>query len=183
MRAIELWNRLGRWVNAGTKGIALVDDRGERLRLRHVFDISDTNSRSNRAVFLWAMRDGYEQAVIETLENTFGELSDKSSLPYALLCAAENAVDDNFPDYLSDLQSNLDDTVIGDAEAETVFKDALKSSVAYMALTRCGLNADEYLTGEDFQSIVHFNTLDTVSHLGAAAAIYPKCSCGRLKRR
>ncbi|MHB1314584.1 MAG: DEAD/DEAH box helicase family protein [Christensenellales bacterium] len=170
---IELWNRLGRWVNAGTKGIALVDDRGEHLRLRHVFDISDTNSRSNRAVFLWAMRDGHGQAVIETLENTFGELDEKNTLPDALMCAAANAVDDNFPDYLSDPLSNSSGSFmeeLNDAEIEAIFKSVLKSSVAYMALIRCGLNADEYLSDEDFQSIIHFNTLDSVSHLGAAAS-------------
>ena len=43
---IEVWNgKLGRWVNKGAKGIALIDDSGSRLRLRHVFDVSDTNSR------------------------------------------------------------------------------------------------------------------------------------------
>ena len=170
---IELWNKLGRWVNRGAKGIALMDDRGSRLALRHVFDISDTNSRQNRPVYLWAMQGRYAEAVTETLENTFGDLDDKADLPAALISAAKNAVDDNFPDYLSDLMDCRENSFLeelDDFNVEVIFKNVLKASVAYMALTRCGYPADEYLTFEDFQDIVSFSTLDTVSHLGAAAS-------------
>ena len=38
----DLWNeKMGRYVRRGSKGIALVDDSGDRPRLRYVFDISD----------------------------------------------------------------------------------------------------------------------------------------------
>jgi hypothetical protein len=170
---IELWNKLGRWVNRGAKGIALLDDRGSRLALRHVFDLSDTNSRQNRTITLWAMQDSYAGAVTETLENTFGELDTKGDLPAALISTAHNAVDDNLPDYLSELMDCRESSFLeelDDLNVEVIFKDALKSSVAYMALVRCGYPADEYLTFEDFQGIVNFNTLDTVSHLGAATS-------------
>lgn len=171
---IEVWNgKLGRWVNKGAKGIALIDDSGSRLKLRHVFDVSDTNSRYNRPVVLWEMRDGYAETVTESLENTFGELDEKSSLTYALLSAAANAVDDNFTDYLPDLLSFREGSFLeelNELNAEVFFKDALKSSVAYMLLTRCGYDADKYLRIEDFQSILNFNTLDTVSRMGAATS-------------
>ncbi len=170
---IELWNKLGRWVNRGAKGIALIDDRGSHLALRHVFDLSDTNSRQNRPVYLWAMQGRYAEAVTETLENTFGDLDDKADLPAALISAAKNAVEDNFPDYLSDLMDCRENSFLeelDDFNVEVIFKNVLKASVAYMALTRCGYPADEYLTFEDFQDIVSFNTLDTISHLGAAAS-------------
>ena len=171
---IEVWNgKLGRWVNKGAKGIALIDDSGSRLRLRHVFDVSDTNSRYNRPVPLWEMRDNYAEAVTESLENTFGELDEKSSLPHALLSAAANAVEDNCTDYLSELLPFREASLLeelDDLNVEVFFKDALKSSVACMLLTRCGYNADEYLTFEGFQSVLNFNTLDTVSRLGAATS-------------
>jgi len=171
---IEVWNgKLGRWVNKGAKGIALIDDSGSRLKLRHVFDVSDTNSRYNRPVPLWEMRAGYAEAVTESLENAFGELDEKSSLPYALLSAAINAVDDNFTDYLPGLLSFREGSFLeelDDLNAEVFFKEALKSSVACMLLTRCGYNADKYLRFEAFQSVHNFNTLDTVSRLGAATS-------------
>lgn len=171
---IELWNeRFGRWVNRGAKGIALIDDSGSRLSLRHVFDVSDTNSRQTRPINLWTMRDRYTEAVTETLENTFGELADKSHMPAALISAAYNAVDDNFPDYLSDLMYFRENSFLeelDDLNVEVIFKEILKSSVAYMALIRCGYPADKYLSLEDFQGIVNFNTMDTISRLGAATS-------------
>jgi N12 class adenine-specific DNA methylase len=171
---IEIWNRkLGRWVNRGAKGIALIDDSGGRLSLRHVFGVSDTNSRYNRPAVLWAMQEGYAEAVTETLENSFGDLKDKSDIPAALVSAAFNAVEDNYADYLSDLMYCRENSFLEELDGlnvEVIFKDALRSSVAYMLLVRCGCSADKFFTSEDFQGVVNFNTLDTVSGLGAAAS-------------
>lgn len=101
---IDIWNtKLGRWVNRGAKGIALIDDSGSRLSLRHVFDVSDTNSKYDRPISIWAMKEEYEDNVTETLENAFGELKEKDNLPAALVSCVFNAVEDNCTDYLSDL--------------------------------------------------------------------------------
>ena len=94
------WNkRFGRWVNRGATGIAVFDgDAVGRSRLKYYFDISDTHeSRFARPVPIWTMRPEYESAVIEALENSFGELGDKTDLAAALLSAAKNAVEDNSP--------------------------------------------------------------------------------------
>ena len=170
---IELWNKLGRWVNRGAKGIAIFDDSESRMRLRHVFDASDTNSRQNRTITLWSMKDSYTGAVTETLENTFGDLEDKAELPAALISAAKNAVEDNFTDYLSELMDYRQDSFLEELDGfnvEVIFENVLKASIAYMALTRCGYPAEEYLDFEDFQDIVNFNTMDTVSRMGAATS-------------
>ncbi|MBA1335616.1 MAG: Superfamily II DNA and RNA helicase [Firmicutes bacterium] len=171
---IEIWNRkFGRWVNRGAKGIALINDSGNRLSLRHVFDISDTNSRYNRPPVLWSMQDRYMDAVTETLENSFGDLKDKSDIISALVSVAFNAVEDNYADYLSDLMYCRENSFLEELDGlnvEVIFKAALRSSVAYMLLVRCGCPADKLFTSEDFQGVVNFNTLDTVSRLGAAAS-------------
>lgn len=171
---IELWNeKFGRWVNRGAKGIALIDDSGSRLSLRHVFDVSDTNSRHNRPVVLWALGDGYVEDVTETLENSFGDLKDKSSMPSVLISTTFNAVEDNYSDYLSDLIYSRENSFLeelDDLNVEVIFKDILRNSVAYMLLVRCGYPADEIFNIEDFQGIVNFNTLDTLSRLGAATS-------------
>ena len=80
---IEQWNKIfGRWVNRGARGIAVfADENRSRQRLTHYFDISDTHeSRYSRTVPIWDMRQEYEADVIETLESTFGEIENKSSL-------------------------------------------------------------------------------------------------------
>ena len=96
---IETWNRLGRWVNKGTKGIALLVDRDIPYKLRHVFDISDTNSRAGRTVTLWQMRPQYEEAVSESLQDSFGEVDGVIDFPHLLIEISKNAVDDNLSDY------------------------------------------------------------------------------------
>ena len=124
-------------------------------------------------ITLWEMQDRYAEAVMETLENTFGELDNKADLPSALISAAQNAVDDNFSDYLSELMDYREDSFLEELDelnVEVIFKNILKTSVGYMALVRCGYAADEYLTFEDFQDIINFNTLDTISRLGAATS-------------
>lgn len=171
---IEVWNeKLGRWVNKGAKGIALIDDNGGRSNLRYVFDVSDTNSRYNRPIVLWKMKEQYGEAVTETLENAFGELEEKRELANALISAARNAVEDNFPDYLSELMEARENSFLEELDGqnvEVIFKDALKSSAAYMLLARCGCDAAKHFGFEDFQSVMNFNTLNTVSCLGAAAS-------------
>ena len=171
---MEEWNeKVHRWVKGGSKGIALIDDSGPRLQLRHVFDISDTDSRGSRPFVIWKMKDGYEETVTETLENAFGSLEGINDLLAALIATAGNAVDDNFSDYLSELMNCREESFLeelDDLNMEAVFKETLKSSVAFMLLARCGYNAEDYLSSEDFRNVANFNTLNTVSGLGAATS-------------
>ena len=86
---IEVWNKLGRWVNKGTKGIALPVDRDIPYKLRYVFDISNTNSRENRRVNLWQMKDQHQEAVREALANSFGEVPEELDFPRFLMQIAD----------------------------------------------------------------------------------------------
>jgi hypothetical protein len=173
---IEKWNNtFGRWVNKGAKGIAVFDDEHNgSYRLKHYFDISDTHgSRFERPVPVWDMRPEYEAEVIESLENSFGELEDKSDLAAAIFSAAQNAVEDNITDYLRDLMDARRDSFLEELDGlnvEVEYRAALENSVAYMLLTRCGFNADEYFEPEDFQGVTDFNTRNTVNALGIAAS-------------
>ena len=173
---LERWNKqFGRWVNKGATGIAVFDGEfNGKMRLKHYFDISDTHeTRHSRPVPIWNMREHYGDEVIESLENTFGELENKATLTQAIISAAHNAVEDNMPDYLTDLLYCREDSFLEELDelnVEVIYRNALQSSVAYMLLTRCGLNADEYLDREDFQGVFNFNTRDTVNALGIAAS-------------
>ena len=170
---IETWNRLGRWVNKGTRGIALLVDRDTPYKLRHVFDYSDTNSRAGRVVTLWQMRPQYEEAVKESLQDSFGEVELTADFPHFLMEIAKNAVEDNLSDYLSNLQSVKGDSFLeelDDLNLEVWLKDTLRSSVAYMALVRAGYQPNLYFTRDDFSHIYDFNTVPVISVLGAATS-------------
>lgn len=170
---IETWNRLGRWVNKGTKGIALLVDKDGPYKLRHVFDLSDTNTRVGANISLWQMQDRYEEAVTEALEDSFGEAENHGSFASILFDTAKNAVEDNFSDYLSDLltvkgASFLEE--LDDLNTEVWLKTALTNSIGFMLLTRCGIGAREFFGREDFTRVFDFSTPETAAILGGAAS-------------
>ena len=173
---IERWNTsFGRWVNKGAKGIAVFEDADRsRQRLTHYFDISDTHeSRYSRPVPLWNMRDEYAASVIETLESTFGELENKNNLSNAVMSAAQNAAEDNLPDYLNDLVYNSEDSFLEELSEDMIaslYKKVVANSVAYMMMSRLGINAEEYLETDDFRDVTNFNTQDTLNALGIATS-------------
>ena len=168
------WNqRFGRWVNRGATGIAVFDgDAVGRSRLKYYFDISDTHeSRFARPVPIWTMRPEYEPAVIEALENSFGELEDKTDLAAALLSAAKNAVEDNMPDYLTELKYYKENSFLeelDDLNIEVEYRRTLENSIGYMLLARCGIDPTAYFTDDDFRDIVDFSTPETLNALGTA---------------
>lgn len=179
---IEKWNKqFARWVNKGATGIAVFDDEHNgNYRLKHYFDIADTHeSRFSHPVSLWKMEQRYEAEVIESLENSFGELEDKSGFARALISAAKNAVDDNITDYLNGLLDYREDSFLEELDelnVEVEYRTALQNSVAYMLLTRCGIDAGVYLDFEDFRHIANFNTRNTVNAIGLASSdISEKC--------
>lgn len=168
------WNqRFGRWVNRGATGIAVFDgDAVGRSRLKYYFDISDTHeSRFARPVPIWTMRPEYEAAVTEALENSFGELEDKFDLAAALLSAAKNAVEDNMPDYLTELKYYKENSFLeelDDLNIEVEYRRALENSIGFMLLARCVIDPAEYFTDDDFRDVVDFNTPNTLNALGTA---------------
>ena len=146
-------------------------DRNVPYRLRHVFDIADTNSFHGNEVKLWQMKPEYGEVVTEALENSFGEVDNKTGFADVLLGISELIVSDNFSDYCEKLKSVKHGSFleeVDDLNTEVYFKGLLKNSVAYMLLTRCGYNAAEYLDAEDFRDICNFNTVDTLNIIGCA---------------
>lgn len=170
----EKWNkRFNRKINRNAKGIAVFADV-ERTKIKHYFDISDTNENElSRPVPIWKYMDEYENDVIETFENTFGALSNKNDIVDAVMSAADNAVEDNTIDYIAELPSIKNDSFLeelDDDSISTIYRRAIKNSVAFMVLTRLGINANEYFSREDFEGVVNFNTTETLNALGYATS-------------
>jgi len=185
---IDDWNqKFGRWVNRGAHGIAVFEDADQRRqRLVHYFDISDTHpSRFSRRVPIWQMRDEYTAEVIDTLESTFGELNDKETLAVAIESAARNAVEDNIPDYLPDLIYSVKDSFldgVSEEEITHIFKTAVRNSVAYMTMTRLGIEAGEYFEPDDLRDVVNFTTPATLNALGYATSDIAEMGLAEISR-
>lgn len=170
---IDTWNKLGRWVNKGTKGIALLIDRDVPYKLRHVFDISDTNSRAGRNITLWQMKPEYEYAVSESLQASFGDVEEPRDFPHLLIDISGYAVEDNLSDYLMELNAVKAGSFLEELDGtslEAWLKTSLKSSVAFMALSRAGCEPRQYFDREDFSHLFDFNTVEVISVLGAAVS-------------
>ena len=170
----DKWNkRFNRKINRNSKGIAVFADV-ERTKIKHYFDISDTNENEfSRPVPIWKYKDEYENDVIETLENTFGALSNKNDIVDAVMSAADNAVEDNTIDYIAELPNIKNDSFLeelDDDSISTIYRRVIKNSVAFMVLTRLGINANEYFSREDFEGAVNFNTTETLNALGYATS-------------
>ena len=172
---LETWNRqFKRWVNKDSKGIAVFDPKGRRNTLKYYFDVSDTHEGyyGSRPVPIWQMDERYEQAVMERLSDRFGDV-ESTDLASALMETAKNAVEDNLQDYFSQLKDCTKDSFLeelDDFNIEVIYKRLAANSVAFMLISRCGLDTDGFFDREDFQEIVNFNTPATINALGIATS-------------
>lgn len=171
---IEAWNKqVGRWVNRGAKGIALLSEDNGYTNLRYVFDIADTNSKFGKSFRLWSVSKPYELDIIESLENKYGELEDKSSLGLAIKSVSKILVEDNMQDYLEDLKFYRENSSLEpmtDEAVQLLFQNALENSIAFSMIKRCGLNPNAYFTNEDFTPILAFDSYETITRLGVATS-------------
>lgn len=172
---LETWNRqFKRWVNKDSKGIAVFDPKGRRNTLKYYFDVSDTHEGyyGSRPVPIWQMDERYEQTVMERLSDRFGDVG-STDLASALMETAKNAVEDNLQDYFSQLKDCTKDSFLeelDDFNIEVIYRRLAANSVAFMLISRCGLDTNEFFDREDFADIVNFNTPATINAIGVATS-------------
>lgn len=172
---LETWNRqFKRWVNKDSKGIAVFDPKGRRNTLKYYFDVSDTHEGyyGSRPVPIWQMDERYEQAVMERLSDRFGDV-ESTDLASALMETAKNVVEDNLQDYFSQLKDCTKDSFLeelDDFNIEVIYRRLAANSVAFMLISRCGLDANEFFDRDDFADIVNFNTPATINAIGIATS-------------
>lgn len=172
---LETWNRqFKRWVNKDSKGIAVFDPKGRRNTLKYYFDVSDTHEGyyGSRPVPIWQMDERYEQAVMERLSDRFGDV-ESTDLASALMETAKNAVEDNLQDYFSQLKDCTKDSFLEELDGfniEVVYRRLAANSVAFMLISRCGLDTNEFFDRDDFADIVNFNIPATINAIGVATS-------------
>ena len=169
----DLWNeKMGRYVRRGSKGIALVDDSGDKPRLRYVFDISDTGTREHsRTPWLWQLEEQHIGPVSAMLERNYGVSGD--DLAQQLIDVAGKLASEYWDEHQQDFRYIVDGSFLeeyDDLNIEVQFKSAATVSIAYALMSRCGLDTEQYFQHEDFMPIFDFNTPATVGALGAAVS-------------
>lgn len=172
--SIDIWNqKMRRWVNRGTRGIALLDDSGPRLRLKYVFDVADTHPGYNgRTPYLWELKPEQEGALLDHLVDTYGlEPEVASNLPNALHAIAAACVQENMPDMFPDFQRSLDGSLMEELDELNLmvrYREMVTNSVYYTLLRRCGYDPQEFLEPDDFPYITEYDTLEAVTQIGTA---------------
>ena len=169
----DLWNnRMGRYVRRGSKGIALVDDSGDRPRLRYVFDISDTGTREHsRTPWLWTLNEEHTAPVMAMLERNYDVGG--SDLPQQLADVAAKLAEEYWADHRRDILPIVDGSFLEEYDEyniEVQFKSAATVSITYALMSRCGLEPEQYFSHEDFMPIFDFNTPAVIGALGTAVS-------------
>lgn len=172
---LELWNRkMNRWVNRGAKGIALLDDTGPRLRLRYVFDVSDTHPvKGAREPYLWEMQRVYHDAILSHLTDNYGLNESADTLPLALMAIASQVTEENLEDAMEGLAYETKGTFLEELDEDNIrveFRNVLTYSIYYTLCRRCGLDPMEELEESDFIPVTDFNRLSALTFLGNATS-------------
>ena len=171
---MEDWNKKAkRWINANSKGIALIKETNGIVGLKYVFDVSDTHQYNRKEYKLWEVKPEYEFEIIENLEDRFGTLESKNSLADSIYSAACIAVEDNIGDYLDDLKRYVEGSFLEELDEDNIsykLRVLLNNSVTFMMMQRCNINPMEYFSVDDFRDIVDFNSYDTIIRLGNSAS-------------
>lgn len=158
--AYELWNgTMHRYIRRGAKGIALLNPTANGMRIRYVFDVSDTGTRADsRNVDVWQLTEAAEPAVRKMLAEEFS--ADASMrLAAQIDQLAERQALAYWNEHRRDILDSVDDSALSeydDFAAGASFRKAAAASISAVIQTRCGLEPE--LLREDFQEVMDWNT-------------------------
>ena len=170
----DFWkDRMGRYVQRGSTGIALIDTSGYQPRLRYVFDVADTAPRdAARSFTLWEMRTEHEAKVCSMLTEQYDVPQDGG-----IIAQFERVADKLALEYWTEQKRDICDIVADsflngydEDNIRMAFKTAASTSITYALMARCGFSPDGYFEPEDFMPVFDFNTPTAVSVLGTAVS-------------
>ena len=169
----DLWNNtMNRYVRRGSKGIALLDPTGDTMRLKYVFDVSETGGRENsRRPFLWEMQEHHKEPILEMLKDRYD--TEDNTLSDTFYNIARNLSREYYDNHKADISYLIENSFLEEYDEDNIrmaFEDATTVSTAYTLMKRCGLDTEGYFEHEDFLSIFDFNTADAVALLGTAVS-------------
>ena len=167
---MELWNKkVGRYVNKGTKSIAVFDTSKLNLKLEYLFDIKDTNGDPHTIPKLWRLNDETTPILTEKLKEKY-ELN-HDDLDSIISQIVEIKVNANFEECFKDFESDTKSTWLKDLPIEGLmayFTQTIIESTQYMVAKRCGIDSPILNDENAFRVITHFNTLPLTFRLGNA---------------
>ena len=170
----ELWNRrMGRFVRRGSRGIALLDDSGDRPAIRYVFDVADTGAREkSRPVILWRI-DTETRPLISSILTEYYGAPEIGGLRDKLWTAAANLAQEYLDGHgfeIHGILAEIDGEQYNRDAGERWFLESVTVSAAYALMHRCGLDPREAIEEEDFRPLFEYFSPETAAVVGTAVS-------------
>ncbi|MEG1482909.1 MAG: pentapeptide repeat-containing protein [Cetobacterium sp.] len=152
---MNVWNdKVGRYINKGTKSIAVFDTEKSTLKLEYLFDIKDTNGSENTVPKLWRLNEESTSIILERLNKKY-KLS-SSNINKTIDNIVEIKVNESLEESIEKIQDKKPE-LLGE------FTQTVIESVEYLVSKRCGLETTD---NERFKFIDKFNSLELTFELG-----------------
>lgn len=186
---MEDWNKkYGLWIKPKSQGIAVFDpNHNGSARLRYYFDIGDTRKTNKyRPVPIWSMKREYEEDVIANLIEIYGLYNSQNlNLADVIINSTDTIVEEGIDDYYAELKYFVNDTFLEELDElnlEMIYKSLLKSSISYAALTRCGINGDDYISDDALRLISQFNSPQALNAIGVPTRDMTQMLIGEVRK-
>ena len=177
--SFKIWNEVMHcFVNRGTKGIALIDERYKK-KLRYVFDVSDVQKIQGIGKLPkdWSVEREYLPDILTHLEHIYGDTSDNLSYEERLVCLADEIADDKYLELMYELMENFEGSTLESLSIEELsarVREILSNSISYIVLERCGYSNSELENSLSFSCISDFNTIEAITFLGTRMMEFTK---------
>lgn len=171
--SFDLWkDTMRRYIRKGSKGIALLDDSGDKEKIKYVFDVSDTGTSAHlqsRSPNLWELQARHLPAVSYMLQVVFE--ASEMSLYEQIMDISERLAAEYYHDHQPEILEQLENSLYEDDDPLTVeieYRETLAMSLAYTLCNRCGLDVEEMFDASDFPHLIYFDTPESITSLGTA---------------
>lgn len=165
---MEIWNRkVGRYVNKGTRSIAVFDTSMPALKLTYLFDIKDTNGEPHTIPKLWKLDDVISIKILKNINEKYNLGS--SSIEELISSITDIKVNEEFDNIIDGYEEDIKETWLEDLPKEgfiNYFTQTIIESVNYLVAKRCGIEDSSFNDENTFMVINHFNTLPLTFRLG-----------------
>jgi N12 class adenine-specific DNA methylase len=161
-----MWNkRIGRWINKGTRSIAVFDETQVSLKLKYLFDIEDTNGPSHTIPHVWKMNESFLKELERRHEGVALE-NYTSEMISEMIATNQDAI-------FRDFEKDLEGTKLSNMPLEGVkkcFNQMIKDSSEYVVQKRCGEEIPVVSSSQPFNVITDFSSKALVLRLGTAVS-------------
>lgn len=178
--------RIGRSINKGTKGIAVIDMQNPGASLKTLFDFMDTNgteeSFRNFMRCHWELEEQYRPSLMLRLHGKYNLPT--ASVETCLYKLVSRLAAQILPRYMENFKVREENSPLYGMPEEAVraeFEELVTASVAYTVFSKCGVST-EFFEESSFETISRYNTLGMFMALGNCTVALARPILGEIQQ-